>query len=282
MAMALLFFLLLGLSLAEEDKQACHLLQTASEFRGKGKSAPKLSKLVDPVGKSTGVCLPSLSDQDRARPLKDVLADYGEDGWCIFGSASGCFSQCAVSRRTRDVNSFIKQFEGFYAEILNVKNATPFTFKLPDETTLTVRDHVYPLDDLYCYANGWYNPPIPRESLVNNFTLLEEVSGRSCEELSKTVPGFESLAWKSMEQESEVDRVQLEDMMKTGDSAAVSDKLVKNMLVHSAVKCLLRGGFRGAVCDIANCAARGCIDESEAPHYTVRYTQRGECKKLTK
>ena len=44
-----------------------------------------------------------------------------------------------------------------------------------------------------------------------------------------------------MEQESEADRVQLEDMMKTGDSAAVSDKLVKNMLVHSAVKCLLRG-----------------------------------------
>ena len=44
----------------------------------------------------------------------------------------------------------------------------------------------------------------------------------------------------------------------------------------------MSGGFRGAVCDIANCAARGCIDESEAPHYTVRYTQRGECKKLTK
>lgn len=145
------------------------------------------------------------------------------------------------STRCSTVSFLHSRFEGFYAEILNVKNATPFTFKLPDETTLTVRDHVYPLDDLYCYANGWYNPPIPRESLVNNFTLLEEVSGRSCEELSKTVPGFESLAWKSMEQESEVDRVQLEDMMKTGDSAAVSDKLVKNMLVHSAVKCLLRG-----------------------------------------
>ena len=54
-------------SVNHQDKQACHLLQTASEFRGKGKSAPKLSKLVDPVGKSTGVCLPSLSDQDRHR-----------------------------------------------------------------------------------------------------------------------------------------------------------------------------------------------------------------------
>ena len=36
------------------------------------------------------------------------------------------------------------------------------------------------------------------------------------------------------------------------------------------------GGGRGAVCDIANCAARGCLRGNE-----LLYTQRGECQKLT-
>ena len=187
-----------------------------------------------------------------------------------------------VGRRARDMTSFVTQFEDFYAEILNDKSATPFTLQMLDKTTLTIRDHFYPLDDLYCYANGWYNPAIPRESLVNNFTWLEEVSERTCEKLSKTVPGYESLTFANIGQENRDDSAELSDMMKTGDSGAVSDKLVMGMLLHSAVKCLMRGGYQGAVCDIANCAARGCIDESEALHYTLRYTQRGESKKLTK
>lgn len=37
------------------------------------------------------------------------------------------------------------------------------------------------------------------------------------------------------------------------------------------------GGGRGAVYDIANCAARACLDD--ANH--VLYTQRGECQKMT-
>ena len=38
------------------------------------------------------------------------------------------------------------------------------------------------------------------------------------------------------------------------------------------------GGNRGAVCDIANCAARACFGENPSE---LLYTSRGECKKLT-
>ncbi len=111
---------------------------------------------------------------------------------------------------------------------------------MPDKTTLTIRDHDYPLDDIYCYANGWYNPAIPRESLVNNFTWLEEVSERSCEKLSKTVPGYESLTLGDLGGENVDDSAELSDLIKAG-GGAVSDKLVKGMLLHAAIKCLLRG-----------------------------------------
>lgn len=37
------------------------------------------------------------------------------------------------------------------------------------------------------------------------------------------------------------------------------------------------GGGRGALCDIADCVARACLDDANV----LRYTQRGECDKLT-
>ena len=47
---------------------------------------------------------------------------------------------------------------------------------MPNGREITIRDHQYPLDDLYCLANGWYD--LPRSPAVNNFTyLVQELPG---------------------------------------------------------------------------------------------------------
>eukprot|EP00439_Symbiodinium_sp_Y106_P021725 s4312_g2.t1 len=52
----------------------------------------------------------------------------------------------------------------------------------------------------------------------------------------------------------------------------VDQSLVDGMKFHAAAKCVLAGG-KGAVCDIANCAMRGCLSLDGA----VGYAARGEC-----
>lgn len=37
-------------------------------------------------------------------------------------------------------------------------------------TEVTIRDHAYPLDDVYCYVNGWYD--LPRQKLISDFDYV--------------------------------------------------------------------------------------------------------------
>eukprot|EP00913_Durusdinium_trenchii_P010059 g9439.t1 len=43
---------------------------------------------------------------DLADPIMDVSARYDQDGWCVFGSEASWARDCAVARRTRNVNNF--------------------------------------------------------------------------------------------------------------------------------------------------------------------------------
>ena len=91
--------------------------------------------------------------------------------------------------------------ETYSSYLTNDSIATPFTLKLPDNRTLVTRDHVYPLDDLYCFVNGWYSPE-DRQQAAKNYSYLEEVSERACEGLEGRVPGYFELTAMDMARET--------------------------------------------------------------------------------
>ena len=93
---------------------------------------------------------------------------------------------------------------------LNGPLATPFALRFPDNRTLIIRDHSYPLDDAYCFVNGWYD--LPRAELVNNFSYLEEVSDRYCDHLAKTFPGYWNTTMADLFKESDSDAAFLRDI----------------------------------------------------------------------
>ena len=201
---------------------------------------------------------------------------------------------------------------------MNGPLATPFALRFPDNRTLIIRDHSYPLDDAYCFVNGWYD--LPRAELVNNFSYLEEVSDRYCDHLAKTFPGYWNTTMADLFKEGESDEAFLLDIQKNGaDVGYATPSFVDGMYLHAVAKCVMRGpplfwvvlvycdgklssqqflrlcpqlvsfrlvwiysltgGHRGALCDIGNCAARACFGASPSE---LLYTARGECEKLTK
>ena len=95
-----------------------------------------------------------------------------------------CFSKGAVKFGHHD--GMMKFFEK-YREIVNgIAKNDEYTLTLSDGRSLSIRDHEYPLDDLYCWVNGWYS--LPRASVIQNYSYLEEVSDRSCKNLEQ-IPG---------------------------------------------------------------------------------------------
>lgn len=227
----------------------------------------------------TGVCVPKeeLTETDESDPILEVSTRYEQDGWCVFGGLGNWASECAIARRIRNVNNFALVFEPMYAQILNSSWSTPFTLRLFDGRTLVIRDHFYPLDDLYCYVNNWYD--LPRAEVVQNFTFLEEVSNQWCKHLETLVPNYFRLSWDDLKNESLVDEAFLENLEKDGaTSGEVPEWVVNGMYLHAAAKCVLRGNNQGALCDIANCAERACW--GHADRKTLQYTVRGECKKV--
>ncbi|CAK9023134.1 unnamed protein product [Durusdinium trenchii] len=274
--MVLRWLLLVGLGVAEDEEvasgQNCHLLQTGLGFR---KHLPLEHGTSIVADKEKGICRSHLSEQDWFTPIGQLTEAYGEDGWCIFGALGGWTAECAVSRRSHNISNFLAQPETGYMTYVSEPQATPYTLKLFDDRSLTIRDHFYPLDDLYCFVNGWYS--LDRAATVQNFTYLEEVSEESCKHLAKIVPGYQNITLNDFDKESRSDEALLEALAREG-GGFVSEEVVNGMRLHAATKCLLRGGDRGAVCDLASCAERGCL----GPNNEVLYTARGECESVWK
>lgn len=275
--MVLRILLLIVASVAEDDEAnfSCQLLQTGLRLS----HARERRERNTTVSVANGVCKPVSSlKQEIYEPIANVTERLGEDGWCIFGGFGTWASNCAIARRTKDIMIFPKTFEDEYEKFMNAPQATPFALRFPDNRTLIIRDHFYPLDDAYCFLNGWYN--LPRAELVNNFSYLEEMSDRYCDHLSKTFPGYWNISMADLLKESTSDEAFLADIQKNGaDVGYATPSFVDGMYLHAAAKCLLRGGHRGAVCDLANCASRACFGASPSE---LLYTARGECEKLTK
>lgn len=269
------WLLLVSLGLAEDEEvvssQSCHFLQTGLGFRKHFPFQRDNTNIV--ADKKKGICLSHLSEEELSSPIAKLSEAYHEDGWCVFGALGSFISECAVSRHTHNISNFLAEFWTGYVFYVNGPQATPYTLKLFDNRTLTIRDHIYPLDDLFCFVNGWYS--LDRAAIVQNFSYLEEVSERECKNLEETFPGYFNISYNDFSKESDDDEALLEALAREG-GGFISEKVVKGMRLHAATKCLFRGGGRGAVCDLANCAERGCL----GPNNEVLYTVRGECESV--
>ncbi|CAE6970847.1 unnamed protein product [Symbiodinium natans] len=216
-----------------------------------------------------GVCM-QIEDVELARPIRDVLAEHpGEDGWCIFGALGIWASKCAVARRSGSMVGFAAMGDAMYSRYLPVpKLMGPKRVQLPGGSQITIRDHIYPFDDLYCYAMGWYG--LDRYQAVHNITYAEEVSKQSCGSLEKS---YQNISMKEMMDRADSDAAELAwKVWSASPLPEVSQSLIDGMRLHAAAKCALSNGH-GAICDVANCAERGCL----LPEGTVGYTLRGEC-----
>ncbi|OLP89308.1 hypothetical protein AK812_SmicGene29241 [Symbiodinium microadriaticum] len=112
---------------------------------------------------------------------------------------------------------------------------------LPDGSSLAIRDSVYPLDDIYCWVNGWYYASYEtRKALVNNFTYLEEVSEPFCRSLEESVPNYHRISIDDATDETAHDMKALEQMWAApGAVAQINQTVVEGMKVHAAFKSLL-------------------------------------------
>jgi len=164
------------------------------------------------------------------------------------------------------------------ASVLNVTWATPFTLHFFDNRTLTIRNHMYPIDDLLCFVNGWYSFP-DRSEVVRNYTYLEEFSDGWCNHLS-TVPGYDKLSLEDVNAEFvKVDEF-LRSLVNNGKGEGyVPKSVVDGLHLVAAGQCLTRGRQGGALCNIADCAAQFCFATPQSTE--LLYTVRGECQNVT-
>ena len=115
---------------------------------------------------------PRTAREDTIRPIEEVASLRGEDGWCYFGSTGLWARNCGLSRRSKNMMVFVLTYEVGYIPVLAGPWATEKALFFEDGRRMTLRDHDMPLDDAYCFVNGWYN--LPRAQVVKNFTFLEE------------------------------------------------------------------------------------------------------------
>eukprot|EP00438_Fugacium_kawagutii_P019563 Skav218429 [mRNA] locus=scaffold420:236554:238607:- [translate_table: standard] len=269
----------------EEIPPAFNLLQTTTHLhRGSNRNRRELPSSLfpprnPPVNVTAGICLSNGTKKQAEQPIYELAAQLGQDGFCTYGFAGMWASGCAIMRRLGTAIPYATQFNGYYTAVLNVSWATPFTLQLYDGRSVTIRQHNYPLDDLYCFVNGWYSFP-DRAKVVQNYTYLEELSDSWCKHLSTIVPGFDDISFSEFRNESVNDEQFLEDLQKDGATfGRVPKSVVDGMYLHAAAKCRMRGPKGGAVCDIADCAAQGCFTNPQSTE--LLYTVRGECQSVT-
>jgi len=230
-----------------------------------------------------GVCLAELPEEYQTQPVSDVLQKQEwkeKDGWCVFGAVDQWISGCAACRKLRDMHPYFEVYQKETAVPI-FKNATPKTLRFPDGSLLTVRDYTYPMVDMYCYLNGYYD--MDRKKLVNDYEYLEKISEAQCA----------SVEWQNSDlsmqgmfsqylHESDI----LALLMAEKGISDVNQSLVDSLESHFVMKCLLGRGH-GAICDIPECAWRGCVTHvsrldgtTNVTETIVKYTALNECPEV--
>jgi hypothetical protein len=77
-----------------------------------------------------------------------------------------------------------------------------------------------------------------------NFSYLEEVSDKACSHLEKILPEYHSLSASSLSDESTIDEATIDVAVATSGLLHVPDIVVRGMMVHAAVKCVMRGACK--------------------------------------
>lgn len=117
--MALFFLLTAPLCVAVfvddkyEDPPACQLLQTGLSLKASRKQRSDWQAESN-ASVMNGVCFPNLTQDLVTPPIREVIAKYDEDGYCVFGKHGLWSSGCAVTRREHSAFHYVNQFKDYY------------------------------------------------------------------------------------------------------------------------------------------------------------------------
>eukprot|EP00437_Effrenium_voratum_P015560 CAMPEP_0181444904 /NCGR_PEP_ID=MMETSP1110-20121109/25314_1 /TAXON_ID=174948 /ORGANISM="Symbiodinium sp., Strain CCMP421" /LENGTH=268 /DNA_ID=CAMNT_0023568935 /DNA_START=37 /DNA_END=843 /DNA_ORIENTATION=+ len=214
-----------------------------------------------------GICKAQLTAEEIRTPILQLMAGSPkQDGWCLYGILGPWASVCAQARKEQNVRLYTELMHQSRSENLHAQKRLEFS----DGRALSIRDRENAEDDIYCFANGYYN--LSRAEVVGDYQALEEASRHSCSKLAAEFPNYESLSLADLMKASTEDAIST--LMSDLEPAAVDSSMLQSMRLQAAVRCLLSSGSAGpAMCDVAYCARRGCLNEQNQVGYTVL----GEC-----
>ncbi|CAJ1405553.1 unnamed protein product [Effrenium voratum] len=217
------------------------IVKAAEEMEKKAQVVAQLAKVfgaykdaVMKIHKDAKGCDKTLPLEDLVRPIQQVLQEHPEeDGWCYFGSGGAFLQEGAAARQKGTCRRFLELTKEVYNQTLNLPIDVPKTLLFADGSRVTIRDHAYPLDDVYCYVNGWYD--LPRQKLISDFDYVVHISEEFCKGL---LPSYPNLTFANYLEETQVDSVALlEDVWHKGPTVYVNQSVVEGMRQHAAAKC---------------------------------------------
>lgn len=202
-----------------------------------------------------------LSQSDLQQPIKKVGRHRG---FCFYASTASWVRECAVARLDKDYVKYAMAKGVAYQRALSpvVPYAYGGTPPVPVTVryaggmrTLTTQLRTWPLEDVYCAANGWMNLP---SHVVTNRTELEKVASLHCQALFTEHPEFTAMSMR------EVLVLTAKNAQELAWSALGKSlgPTIADLKGHAISRCLL-GGLE---CDIANCAMNFCPRDDLGPH----------------
>jgi len=263
-----ILFLQLFLGAAECEDGLCpmsHLQVHSALHRTTGLNATALEQ--------QGICKTHMSFEDIRTPILQLMAQSpDQDGWCLYGIMGDWASTCALARQTQNMQLYTDEMQQF-----NLASFRKQRRLVLGSISLALRDYTKPQVDIYCFANGLYN--FSQTEVLSSFEQLQTASEQTCKSLEMEMPNYHSLSMFDFFKASAAEELALSSLngflaSSEPQYVTLDGELLQSMRVQAAVKCLLSSGPGGpALCDLAYCARRGCVNEQNE----VRYTALSEC-----
>lgn len=192
-------------------------------------------------------CEENRSRDDMEKPIRQVL--NGQNGFCFFGSQGLWLRSCASAHERKDYFTYAKARTNRYDQITSMEMfGPPMVVRYAEGTRILITNNrKFPLEDVYCEANGWMN--LPLQDILNQ-SALERMAKKECDDLMAKFTKYWDTSFDDMRALSRIEA----DMLRNSSVAGGNGPTETDVKRIALAKCLL-GGLE---CDIANCALNFC------------------------
>lgn len=204
-------------------------------------------------------CQAGPAPEELSRPIAQVMREHSDkDGYCYFG-LNPLMSFCYVSRKWKSMRDYQKICD----YTIRIRSEDPVRTIKYDGGTIRTRNHVFPYDDMYCHANGFFDLP---RSKITDFDWWETTSINKCDALEKEFgQDFGNYSWVDLKDITDGEAHRLDVAFDNLPNRMQDFPTAREMRLHAAAKCAL--ARKGLSCDMAYCAGFGCmLDDGYVGH----------------